>query len=102
MAACLSLLRQFDPDNTTPQITIKNAGLALEDVILPSALADLNDGQFSALVDLVAWRGIDFVDHSLIKYWVNGGNLTLPSPALAALGDRGKAEQQLWLIGNSL
>lgn len=102
MEACLALLKRFDPDNATPQQTIATAATALEGLLVEKALADLNDGQFGALVDLLAWQGAAFFSGSTIRLWVNTGNFTLPPKTLDSFGPRGIAERKLWNMGNSL
>lgn len=101
MAACLALLKAFDPDNPTPQQAIAGAAAYLEGLLAPPSLADLNDGQFAALIDLVIWRGGAVFAASDICRFVQGGNLTMPVAALTFLGARGLAERDVWNIGNS-
>lgn len=101
MAACLSLLKSFDTDNPTPQQAIAGAAAWLEQTLSAEALADLNDGQFAAMIDLVLWKGGDFFEISTFRSWIEGGNLTLPVAALTFLGPRGVAERIAWNIGNS-
>ena len=98
---CLSLLRHFDPDNADMQGAIDGAAAALEALIAPRSFADLNEGQFAALIDFVIWKGIDIFSGSILHEWVDGGNLTLPPDDLAAYGVRGVSERDMWNLGNS-
>ena len=101
MGPCLALLRSFEPDHPTPQQAIATAADSVEQVFA-DVLPDINDGQFAALIDLTIWKGADFLAASPIAAWIQGGNFALPPGALAALGSRGKAELDVWLLGNSL
>ena len=98
---CVALLRAFDKTNPDMQGAIDTAATAIENTISAPAMADLNEGQFAALIDLYIWKGADWFAASNILAWVENGNLTLPVPALAVLGNRGIAERDMWNLGNS-
>lgn len=100
MAPCLALLRSFDPDNQTPQQTIATAAGEVEGSINEQTMADLNNGQFAALIDFVIWHGIDIFEASVLFDWMENGNLTLPPGELRTYGARGKAEADVWNTGN--
>lgn len=99
---CLALLKQFEPDNPSPQQTIAAAAAYVEASLGSWPLADLNDGQFAALIDYVIWQGEAQFGQSRIRQLVLGGNLTFPPTLLAELGARGQAERQVWNAGNSV
>jgi GH24 family phage-related lysozyme (muramidase) len=101
MAPCLALLKAFEPQNATPQQTIAAAAAYLNGALNAEALAELNDGQFAALIDNVIWRGQAAFAASNIFAWVQGGNFTLPVATFTFLGARGAAERDVWNIGNS-
>jgi GH24 family phage-related lysozyme (muramidase) len=98
---CLALLRAFDKNNPDMAGAISTAAAAIEANLSPQALADLNEGQFAALIDFVIWKGIDAFLADVLFGWIQNGNLTLPPARLAALGLRGLAERDMWNLGNS-
>ena len=98
---CLALLRAFDKDNPDTAGAIDTAASQLEALISPRSFADLNEGQFAALIDFVIWKGIDIFTGDQIHEWVEGGNLTLLPGELALYGVRGISERDMWNLGNS-
>lgn len=94
----LALLRDFDPGNANPMVTLA-AGQEIVDAALPAeSLADLNDGQYAALIDRAVVMGAGFVGTRLQTLAANG-NLTLPVYEFQNYGDRGLAELDVWLWG---
>lgn len=102
MAVCLSLLKTYAPNDVTPQQTIATAAAVVEAALSARALADLNDGQFAALIDYAAWQGEATFNASPIRTWAANGNLTLPMLAMGQIGERGVSERLVWNLGNSL
>lgn len=101
MAACLALMKAFDPNNGVPQQVIATAAQGVQAVIGDTAMADVNDGQFAALIDFYIWKGADAFAISAIVNWVQGGNFAKPVEALPTYGARGVAERDVWNVGNS-
>lgn len=100
MAPCLALLKSFDPNNPTPQQAIATAAEAVETILGEAPTADLNDGQFAALIDFYLWKGSGVFMASTICEWVQGGNLAKPVKELPLYGARGVAERDVWNVGN--
>lgn len=99
-APLLALLRAFDPDNPDPPATMHAGAAALAGVLSGDALADLNDGQYAALIDrAIAMGAADFAATRLAAL-VADGNLTLPVYEFKQYGPRGLAELDVWLTGN--
>lgn len=101
MAPCLALLKAFDKDNPTPQQTIAVAAEVVETILGEGPAADLNDGQFAALIDFYLWKGEAVFTNSLICEWVRGGNFAKPVKDLPSYGPRGVAERDVWNVGNA-
>lgn len=98
---CLALLRAFDKDNADPVGAVTAAAAQLEGLIAARSFADLNEGQFAAIIDFVICNGLPAFEASPLHGWIEDGNLTLPPAELSAYGKRGIAEQQMWNLGNS-
>lgn len=94
-------MRAFDPQNPDPQTAINTAAAFLEGEINARTFADLNEGQFAALIDFVAWKGEAVFLGSPIFDWLETGNLTLPPGELAMYDKRGRGERDMWNLGNS-
>lgn len=102
MTQCLALQRAFDLANiATAEARINESAAYLEGVIPAASFADVNTGQFAALIDFVIWKGPPAYVASPVSGWVANGNLTLPPYELAAYGKRGLAERDMWNLGNS-
>lgn len=100
-APILALLKHFEaPGSDLPAIA-NTAAAALEGALYAQSLTDLNDGQYAALIDRVVDMGLDAFAETRLFALVNGGNLTLPVYEFKNFGDRGIAELDVWLIGNS-
>lgn len=99
-APLLALLRAFDPTNPDPPAAMR-AGAADLNAMLPAeSVADLNDGQYAALIDrVIAMGAADFAASRLARLVANG-NLTLPVYEFKQYGPRGLAELDVWLTGN--
>ena len=97
----MALLRAFDPNNANPTSAILAAASQIEVALSARSFADVNEGQFAALIDFVIWKGLAFFLSDPIFTWVSGGNLTLPPDEFATYGKRGIGEQQMWNLGNS-
>lgn len=100
-APLLWLLKQAGPVTDDPAATA-NAGKALLDAVLsPQALADLNNGQYAALIHRVIVDGIDAFTASNLCRLVNDGNFTLSVGEFAQYGDVGGFERVVWIAGNA-
>jgi len=99
MAACLALLKAFDRDNAQPQQTVAAGAAAVEAALGEDATADLNNGQFAALIDFHIWKGADVFAATPLIEWVQGGNYAKPPRELAQYGIRGGAERDVWNLG---
>lgn len=97
----LLLLRHFAPNTPDPAAAMRAAATDLEANLHAQSLADLNDGQYAALIDRVIADGIDAFKASRLFALVQGGNLTLPIYEFQNYGQRGLAELDVWLVGNS-
>lgn len=94
----LALMHTFDPNNPDPPAAM-NAAAALVNANLPaSSLADLNDGQYAAVLDRAIDMGVAFLGTRLAMLVANG-NFTLPVYEFKNYGDRGLAELDVWLWG---
>lgn len=100
-APCLALLKAFDKDNPDPPAAMNAAAAALTAALSAQSLVDLNDGQYAALIDRVIDMGIDAFKATRLFDLVDGGNLTLPVYEFKTFGNRGLAELDVWLVGNS-
>lgn len=100
LAPCLVLLKQFEPNRISPATAIQDAATAVMALVGAGPMADLNDGQFAALIDFYIWVGVAPFQSSKILTWVQGGNLTLPPATLFGLGARGRAEADIWNAGS--
>lgn len=102
LSRCVALQRAFDPANlATAEARINAAAAFLEGEINAQTLADLNNGQFAALIDFVDWKGEAVFLGSPIFDWLADGNLTLPPTELATYDKRGRGERDMWNLGNS-
>lgn len=100
-APVLALLKAFDPTNPDPPATMNAAATALNAVLYAQSLTDLNDGQYAALIDRVIDMGVAAFQGTRLFELVNGGNFTLPVYEFKNFGQRGLAELDVWLVGNS-
>jgi GH24 family phage-related lysozyme (muramidase) len=96
----LALLRAFDPDNPDPAATMNAAAAALEGLMYAESIADLNEGQYAAVLDRLIDMGADAFAATRLARLVNNGNLTLPVYEFKLYGKRGLAELDVWLTGN--
>lgn len=100
---CRALLRAFDKENPDPEgdITLANDGVV--ERMHPSPLADLNNGQYAAMIDYIVQYGIDAFQASALWRFIVGGNLTKAVNELGpnTRGTRSAARRQAWNVGNS-
>lgn len=99
MAACLALLRAFEPTNEQPQQTVAAGAALAEQVLGEDAVAPLSTGQWAALVDHAIWQGEEAFAASPLIGWVQGGNYAKPVRYLGAMDPRGRAERDVWNLG---
>lgn len=100
-APVLALLKAFDKDNPDPSAAMRAAAADIEANLSAESFTDLNDGQYAALIDRVIDMGIDAFKATRLYDLVAGGNLTLPIYEFKSFGNRGLAELDVWLAGNS-
>lgn len=100
-APLLALLRTFDPNNPDPPAAMAAGAAAVQAVIPAESLADMNDGQYAAVIDRAIAMGQAAFAATRLAQLVAGGNLTLPVYEFQNYGDRGLAELDVWLAGNA-
>lgn len=100
-APLLWLLKQAGPAIDDPAATMNAAKAALDPALTAQSLADLNAGQYAALLHRVAVDGVAAFAASNLCRLVNAGNFTLALGEFAAYGDVGGFERIVWLVGNS-
>lgn len=100
-APLLALLKTFDAANPDPAAAMHQGAADLLLAIGQSAIDELNDGQYAALIDRCMVMGATGFAATRLASLVVGGNLTLPIYEFQKYGGRGLAELDVWLAGNA-